>query len=72
MPVKDQTKCFRTFGGIKYMNLCDVLDEQHFELVKLAKAMPIRHRLIKHPSGYGQLFVHPDDVSFLYQKADQG
>jgi hypothetical protein len=64
--MKHQSNCFRTINGKQYRNQCDVMDEPDFALVEKAKQLKIRHRVIKHPDGYGQLFVHPDDERLLY------
>ena len=60
MPYKDQTKCYRTFDGVRYLNQCDVLDEVHFKLVEKAKRLKVRHRMVRHQDGYKQLYVHPN------------
>lgn len=62
MPYKDQTKCYRTFDGVQWPNLCDVMDGSHEDEVKARKAAGHRIRLIKHPDGYRQAFIHPDDL----------
>lgn len=67
MPYKHQANCYRTIGGVQYVNQCDVLGEEHFKLVETAKRLKVRHRVVKHPDGYGQLFVHPDDTARLYE-----
>lgn len=65
MTFKDQTKCYRTFGGVRWVNLCDMLDEQHEIDVRAAKAAGVRVKLRKHPEGYRQAFTHPDDSEKL-------
>ena len=65
MPFKDQTKCYRTFGGIRWMNLCDMLDERHELDVAAAKDAGVRVRIRKHPEGYHQAFYHPEDQNKL-------
>jgi len=62
MPYKDQTKCYRTFDGVRWMNFCDILDDRHEEYVAAVKAAGVRVRLCKHPEGYHQAFFHPDDA----------
>lgn len=61
MPVKHQSDCYRMLGGKKYTNYCDILELSHWAIVASAKAAKIRHRVFKHPDGYSQFFVHPDD-----------
>lgn len=65
MPTKHQDKCYRTIKGEKYMNFCDVLGEIDFQAVDMAKQLKLRRRLIKHPDGYRQLFIHKDDEQKL-------
>jgi len=64
--MKHQSACFRTINHVRYKNQCDLLEAIDYALVKKAKELGVRHRVIKHPDGYGQLFVHPDDESLLY------
>ena len=63
MPIKDQTACYRTVNGVKWPNFCDMLDDVHFEDVAKAKAAGARIKKIKHPDGYHQAFIHPDDIN---------
>lgn len=65
MPYKDQTRCYRTIDGIKWFNLCDILDGRDEEDVKRAKSAGVRVRLRKHPEGYQQAFFHPEDEEKL-------
>ena len=64
---KNQTKCYRTFKGHRYENLCDVMDDIDFNLVKKVKLLNLRHRVVKHSEGFGQLFVHVDDINILFE-----
>jgi hypothetical protein len=61
MPYKDQTLCYRTFQGIKWINFCDVTEDYHNERVVEKKLKGARIKLIKHPDGYRQAFIHPED-----------
>jgi quinolinate synthase len=54
--------CYRTFDGVKWPNYCDVLDQSHEEDVEKAKKEGKRIKLRKHPDGYYQAFIHPDDL----------
>lgn len=65
MPCKDQTLCYRTFEGVRWPNLCDMLDAQHEIDVAAAKKAGVRIRLRKHPEGYRQAFFYPDDKTAL-------
>lgn len=65
MPFKDQTHCYRTFNGQRWMNLCDMLDIQHEIDVAAAKKAGVRVKLRKHHEGYRQAFYHPDDAAKL-------
>lgn len=61
MPYKNQEKCFRTIKGEKYINYCDILsDDQQIEIDKLKQAGK-RIKLIKHPDGFYQAFIHSND-----------
>lgn len=68
MPYKHQAHCYRTIGGVPYVNHCDVLDKETGKLVVKAKRLKVRHRVVKHKDGYGQLFVHQDDMAMLYTR----
>lgn len=71
MPYKDQTKCYRNINGQRYENACDVLDDRAERDVELCKAGKFRHRLIKHPDGYKQLFVHQEDMGKFFKTLGQ-
>lgn len=60
MPFKDQTKCYRTINGQRYVNLCDIMEDYHEALAAKCKREKVPHRVIKHPDGYRQLFVRED------------
>lgn len=70
MPYKHQARCYRTIDGIQWANQCDVLGDEHFALVAKAKRLKVRHRLVMHKHGYRMLFVHPDDVSKLFDNSE--
>lgn len=57
MAYKDQTLCYRTINGERYVNWCDILEPYHDALVEKVKRLKLPHRVVKHPDGYGQLFV---------------
>ena len=63
MPIKNQMDCYRTFEGIRWPNFCDVIDENTERAVSDAKAAGKRIKLRKHPDGYIQAFIHPDDLA---------
>lgn len=65
MALKDQTQCYRTFDGVRWANLCDVLDERDEQDVRAARNTGVRIRMRKHPEGYQQAFYHPDDEAKL-------
>lgn len=66
MPYKDQTKCYQTINGVKYVNQFDVVDPEHAYLVQKAKDLGLRMKLVSHPDGFKQLFLHPnDETKFL-------
>lgn len=57
MPEKDQSLCYRTIKGKKYINWCDILEDRHELEVEKAKRLKIPHRVFKHPDGFSRLFV---------------
>lgn len=63
MAIKHQSDCYRTFDSVRWPNLCDVLDEENERDIAKRKAQGQRIRLRKHPDGYYQAFIHPDDLS---------
>lgn len=63
MPFKHQAECYRTFDGVRWPNLCDVLDGDQEDEVRARKAAGHRIRLIKHPDGYRQAFIRPEDLA---------
>ena len=65
MPYKDQSDCYRTIKGEKYINLCDMLEQRDDDALAEIKEKKLRHRVIKHPDGFRQLFIHSDDVQKL-------
>lgn len=62
MAIKHQSDCYRTFDGVRWPNLCDMLAEEHEVEVKARKSAGQRIRIRTHPDGYGQAFIHPDDL----------
>lgn len=65
MPFKDQTQSYRTFDGVRWFNLCDVLDDQCERDVMAAMDAGVRVKTRKHADGYQQAFYHPDDEAEL-------
>ena len=63
MAFKDQALCYRTFDGVRWPNWCDVLDERCENDVAEAKRQGARFKMRKHPDGYYQAFIHPDDMA---------
>lgn len=61
MPVKTQDKCYRTIGGVRWPNLCDVMSPAEETIVADAKAAGARVVMRKHPRGFQIAFIHPDD-----------
>lgn len=57
---KHQTECYRTIKGQKYINWCDVLDENGEAALEACKMRKIPHRAFKHPDGFIRLFVRED------------
>lgn len=62
MPFKHQSDCYRTFAGVRWPNLCDMLADEHDVEVAARKAAGHRIRIRTHPEGYQQAFIHPDDL----------
>lgn len=63
MPIKHQSACYRTFDGVRWPNLCDMISELEEWAVAEAKAAGKRIRIRTHPDGYRQAFIHPDDLA---------
>ena len=63
MAVKHQSDCYRTFGGLRWVNFCDMFEDEHFIAVANLKASGARVKIRTHPEGYQQAFVHPDDIA---------
>lgn len=61
MTFKNQQDCYRTFDGVRWINFCDVLEESHERDVAEARRQGARIKMRKHPDGYHQAFIHPDD-----------
>lgn len=57
--MKHQSDCYRIIKGVKYINWCDLIyqPEENDRILKEIKAKKIKHRRIKHPDGYYQLFI---------------
>lgn len=72
MAIKDQTDCYRTIDGLRWPNFCDILEDSHREDVAACKAAGIRIKIRKHPEGYHQAFIHPDDFQDWHKKAKGG
>lgn len=63
MPFKHQNQCYRTFDGVQWPNFCDVLDDEEKRAIAEAKADGARFKMRKHPGGFAQAFIHPDDLA---------
>lgn len=57
MPYKNQSACYRTIKGIRYLNWCDVLGEEERLLAAGLKKRGLPHRLVSHKDGFKILFV---------------
>ena len=59
MPIKHQSNCYRNISGRLYRNMADLYrsEEENKEVIKEVKEQYKYVRLIKHPSGYYQLFA---------------
>lgn len=68
MTFKHQSECYRTFNGVKFVNYADVLDDAVKLDVEQRQRAGQRVRIRKHPGGYYQAFIHPDDLA-LYPSA---
>lgn len=68
MPYKHQSDCYRTINGVRWTNFCDILDDKTAEEIAGFKKNGMRFRLIKHPDGFKQAFVHPDDLELIMAK----
>lgn len=66
MSIKTQDKCYRTIGGVRWPNLCDVLSNYEEELVMEARERGARIAMRKHPSGFRIAFIHPDDFERVF------
>jgi hypothetical protein len=62
MPIKNQSDCYRTIKGVRWPNLCDVLEPSQENEVRARRDAGHRVRTIRHPDGYYQAFIHPDDL----------
>jgi len=71
MPIKDQTLCYRTIKGVKWLNLCDMLEQIHQDDVAAIKRAGGRIALRRHPDGYQQAFFHPDDDELVTKICQQ-
>lgn len=69
MPYKAQTECYRTFDGVRWPNWCDVDDDAARRDVAEARAAGCRLKMRKHPLGFQQAFIHPDDIALITAKA---
>jgi hypothetical protein len=67
MPYKHQASCYRTIGGVRWPNLCDVIDAEGERAVAEARAAGSRLRMVKHKEGFHQAFIHPDDLEKLVE-----
>jgi hypothetical protein len=57
MAIKEQTNCFRTIQGKRFINWCDLLCAEHEAEIAKVKAAGIPHRIFRHPAGFRRLFV---------------
>jgi hypothetical protein len=60
MPYKDQTLCYRTIAGTRYVNWCDVLGDEERVILAGVKARKLPHRVVRHKDGFESLFVRED------------
>jgi len=65
MPEKLQSECYRTIGGKRFINWCDILEPEHEAMAEACKLHKIPHRIFKHPDGFRRLFVREDKVHLL-------
>ena len=63
MPIKHQSDCYRTIDGVKWPNLCDMISDECDQDVADRKDRGERIKMRKHPEGYYQAFIHPDDLN---------
>ncbi len=63
MPHKQQNTCYRTIGGRRWPNLCDIIGEEEERIVADYRKAGGRIRFVKHPQGFRSAFVHPDDYT---------
>jgi hypothetical protein len=71
MTYKTQTECYRTFDGVRWVNLCDVLSAQDERLVAEYIAAGKRIKFRKHAHGFRQAFIHPDDLAAALHPTQQ-
>lgn len=62
MAYKHQADCYRTFDGVRWPNLCDILDAEMDADVRARRKAGQRIKVRQHPEGYLQAFIHPDDL----------
>ena len=63
--VKHQSNCYRTVDGVRWPNLCDLLEgPKQLAYARAARRQAVRVKIHKHPEGYHQMFVHPEDVDY--------
>ncbi|MGN6772655.1 MAG: hypothetical protein ACTHJQ_22820 [Rhizobiaceae bacterium] len=63
MAAKHQSGCYRTFHGVRWPNLCDMLTEEQEAEIRARKDCGHRIRIRIHPDGFRQAFIHPDDLT---------
>lgn len=72
MPIKPQDRCYRTIGGVRWPNMCDVWSPDEETIVAEAKADGARIAMRKHPHGFMVAFIHPDDYAKFCAKHENG
>jgi hypothetical protein len=62
--VKNQTKCYRNIGGVKYMNYADLIygDAENNQIIQEVKASGKKYKIVTHwTKEYKQIFVEADE-----------
>lgn len=62
MPVKHQAACYRTFEGVRWSNMSDLLSVSMEGAAEAVQKQGFHVKVRTHPDGYKQAFVHPDDL----------
>lgn len=62
--MKHQTDAYRIIKGRRFVNYCDVLNEEHEDIVQRAKSRKVQHRVVR-MDGFDRLFVLESAVDKL-------